>query len=299
MADIGDIYRISTTITDTAGDLTNASDITLTVTDPSGNGTTPAVTNAGTGLYHADVTLTGAGRWRWVWATTTPTGVDHGHIDVSADPPTRLFPLATLDDLEEYVTLTSAQRSRAPALLRNASAQIRRFCRQDFDLVADDTVVLRPIGTKLRLPQRPVTSVTSVVAVGSNGIPDFTLAGWTFDGIDIVNIAGLDSNTFVSFPAWWEDYNVDINTYRVRYGHGYEITPDDIKGKVCQMVNRVLTADTQVEGVTQETIGQYSRQWQQATGSTGVTTVLTRADRQDLIDWGYRRTAGTIQTHIG
>jgi hypothetical protein len=217
---------------------------------------------------------------------------------VSPDPGVRLDPLATVDDLGEFVTLTDAQRARAPALLRTASAQVRRFCRQDFDLVTDDAVILRPVGQRLRLPQRPVAAVTSVVAVGSNGIPDFTLVGWTFDGIDLITIAGLDSDTFVSLPAWWEDCGAGINTYRVTYSHGDPITPDDIKGKVCQMVNRVLTADTQVEGVTQETIGQYSRQWQQATGSTGITTVLTRADRQDLIDWGYRRVAGTIQTHM-
>jgi len=298
VADIGDVYRISTVITNQADTLVDPVSVTLTVTDPAGATTTPTPTNDGTGLYHADVALTAAGRWRWTWATTTPTGVDHGFVDVSANPTARLDPLATVDDLEEFVTLTDAQRARAPALIRNASVQVRRFCRQDFDLVTGDEVVLRPIGTKLRLPQRPVIAVNSVTAVGSNGIPDFTLAGWTFDGVDLIDIAGIDTDTFVSLPAWWEDYGAGINTYRPNYDHGYPITPDDIKGKVCQMVNRVLTADTQVEGITQETIGQYSRQWQQATGSTGVTTVLTRSDRQDLIDWGYRRTAGTIQTHI-
>lgn len=300
MPEVGDVYRVSTTVTDVDGTLVDPAAITLTVTDPSSAASNPAPANDGTGLYHADVALTAAGRWRWKWETTTPTRVDHGHIDVPVEPPGRLLPLATVDDLEARLgaSLSTAQAARAPALLADASVTVRRFCRQDFDLVTGDSVVIRPIGKTLRLPQRPVLAVTAVVAVGSNGIPDIALSGWTFDGVDVVNIDGLNSDVFVSYPAWFDDVDTDINTYRVTYDHGYPVTPDDIKGKVCQMVNRVLTADTLVEGVTQETIGQYSRQWQQGTGATGITPILTRADRQDLIDWGYRRVAGTIQTHV-
>jgi hypothetical protein len=298
LPDIGDVYRISTTVTDTAGDLVNAATAVLTVTAPDGTTSTPAVTNPSAGTYHADVTIDAAGRWLWRWATTTPTGVEHGHIDVPVDPPARLLPLATIEDLESRIgTLSPAQVARVPALLADASAAIRRFCRQDFDLVTGDVVTLRPVGTHLRLPRRPVAAVSSVVAIGGgNGLADVALSAWTFDGIDLVNVWGL-GDVVLNLPEWWNDLDGGTNSYRVTYSHGFPTTPPEIVGKVCQMVNRVLTAGSLTEGQTQMTVGQYSEQWQQGTGSIGLTPVLTKADRDDLILWGYRRTAGTIQTH--
>ena len=307
MADIGDVYRISTTITDADGDLVDPAAVTLTVTDPSGTPSTPTPINDGTGLYHADVTLTGAGRWRWTWATTTPTGVDHGYVDVSADPPTRLFPLATAADIEARLRrpLTTTENAAVASLLIDASAAIRGATRpkQDFDHVVGDTVVVRPIGTILTLPQRPVTAVSSVVAIASqDGIPDVTLTGWRWLGNDEVEIgSGLGWRTAIDYDLEPVDYDCwSPSTYRVTYNHGYPTSPDDIRSKCCQLVLRCLGTGDNVtpEGQTQMTTGQYTEQWQQGTGAPGPVPVMTRADLADLVSWGYRRTASSIRIRL-
>lgn len=301
MADIGDVYRISTIIVDSAGVAVDPVSVTLTVTDPAGAATTPTPINDGVGLYHADIALTAAGRWRWAWATTTPTGVDHSYVDVDTDPPTRLLPLATAADVELRLgrPLTTAENARITGLLLDASAAVRGGTkpRQDFTHVTNDTVLLRPIGTTLTLPQEPVTAVHSVVAVsGQDGVPDIAITGYRWPGGNEIHLpSGLGWLTAVDYDLEPVDYDQwSPSEYRVGYDHGYPTSPDDIKSKVCQLITRCLGVDVQVEGVTQETIGQYSRQWQQASGAPGPVPVLTRADLTDLENWGYRKTASTI-----
>jgi hypothetical protein len=206
--------------------------------------------------------------------------------------------LATVQDLEARLgrDLTPTEANRAETLLGDASALVRSYTRQTFDLVEDDELVLRPVGVELRLPQRPVTAVASVAAVGGHDtIPDIPLTGWTFDGIDIVNVDGIDSNVWVSLPAWWEDHGGHPDTYRVVYTHGYATVPPEVVTVVCAMVLRTLTAPSPVEGMVSERIGQYNYQLQQGGGSTGVSVRFTQADKDALIAAGYKRRATTVQ----
>lgn len=206
--------------------------------------------------------------------------------------------LATVQDLEARLgrTLSPTEATRAETLLGDASAMVRSYTRQSFIAVTDDEIVLRPVGTELRLPQRPVTDVTKVVAVGgAPGIPDIPLAGWTWDGIDIVDIAGLDSNIWVSLPAWWEDYGSGPNTYRVTYSHGYDQVPPEVVAVVAGMVNRTLAAASPVEGMVSERVGQYNYQLQQGGGSPGPSVRFTADDKNALAEAGYKRRATTIQ----
>lgn len=206
--------------------------------------------------------------------------------------------LATVQDLEARLgrDLTPAEAARAETLLGDASAMVKSYTRQTFAFTENDEQILRPTGTEIRLPRRPVTDVTKVVAVGgAPGIPDIPLAGWTWDGLDIVDIAGLDSNIWVSLPAWWEDFDSGPNTYRVTYSHGYSEVPPEVVAVVCSMVNRTLTSPSLAEGMVSERVGQYNYQLQQGGGSAGSTVRFTPADKQALIDAGYKRTATTIQ----
>lgn len=298
MTDIGDDVTVQTNIT-VNGEPQNASSVTLTVIDPTGATVdpAPAVTNPETGEYRATFAATTAGRWRWYWTAVNPDGVDHGYTDVALDPPERLQPLAVPADLEELLgrALTIPEAAKAKALLRSASIRIRSFCRQTFDLVTDDAVTLRPLDDKLRLPQRPVIDVTLVEAVGSNGIPDLTIPGWTFDGVDTITIAGVSSSTFVALPAWWDDLDRGTPTCRVTYSHGYAYYPDLIRDIAAGAALRTLVSPTPVEGQTQVTVGQYTEQFQQAAGAPGLAVRLSAQDKRDLIDGGFRRTAGTIQ----
>lgn len=295
MTDINDDVTVSTTVT-VNGVLTTPSDVDLVVTAPDGTESSPSVNNPSTGLYQATVTPDAAGRWRYKWTTTSPDAVDFGHFDVQANPPARLDPLASVSDLEARVgSLTADQAARAGALLVDASAQVRSYCRQDFDLVEDDTVVLRPIGNELTLPQRPVLAVSSVTALsGQTDVADVTLSGWQWDGIDTINLYGL-SAVVVNLPEWFNDIGSGPGTYRVTYDHGYTTTPDDLIGIVCGMVNRVLTAPTMTEGYQGERAGPFGYTMAAGQGTPGPAVRLAKADKDALAEAGYRRTSGTIQ----
>lgn len=210
--------------------------------------------------------------------------------------------LATAADLEARIgrTLTPVEQARADALLADASALIRSYTRQQFDQVAGDVIVLRPVGSHLRLPQRPVTAVTSVVALsGTNTIPDWTVPPgcWQWDGIDLVQVWPSDRSVWVSLPEVAYDVS-GPDTYRVTYDHGYATVPADVVAVCCRMVLAALLAPTMTEGLVQERIGQYSYQYGQGTGqaSPGATVRMTDADRDALQN--YRRTAGTIATPV-
>lgn len=208
--------------------------------------------------------------------------------------------LATNADLEARLgrTLTSAEQARATALLADASALIRGYTKQQYEAVADDTIVLRPVGATLRLPQRPVTAVSSVVAVAGGGGTDVTLSAseWTWDRIDEIELyPGVPGRWYC--PAGWQSTEPP-DTYRVTYSHGESPIPAGVVAVCCRMTLAALLAPTMAEGLVQERIGQYSYQYgqQAGSGSPGATVRMTETDRDDLKR--YRRTAGTIQMRV-
>lgn len=206
--------------------------------------------------------------------------------------------LADVADVEKRLgrkITTSSEIEQVGALLVDASAKVRSYTRQTFDLVEDDEVILRPVGTMLRLPQRPVTAVSAVAAIGWDGTTDTELAlnGYGWDGADLVDIGGVGSYD-LTFPEWWND--TGASSYRVTYSHGYAETPEDVVAVVCAMVIRVVNSPSPVEGMVTERIGQYSYGLQQGTGAAGAAVRLTDADKEDLKD--YRRSSGTIAVHV-
>lgn len=195
--------------------------------------------------------------------------------------------LATITDLADRVgTLTAAQTARAPALLADASAKVRRFCRQTFEAATDDVVVLSPVGMVLRLPQLRATEVSAVALI--DGGTDIPLTGWGWDGAELVD---LTYATTVAGSTVVQQQNT--NTYRVTYSYSPGDI-DDIKAMVCAMVNRTLTAPSVVDGMVSENIGQYGYTLQQSGGSQGTSTRLTEADKRELIDSGRRRQSATV-----
>ncbi len=196
--------------------------------------------------------------------------------------------LATQADLEARIgALSATQIARVAALLDDASARVRRFCRQEFTTAANDSVVLSPVGAVIRLPQRPITAVASVALI--DGATDIPLTGWAWDGAELLDLTNATTAAGVTTSPVQ-----NTNTYRVVYSHGAGAAPDDIKAKVCEMVGRTITAPTIVDGMVSETIGQYGYTLQQGGGSQGTAVRLTAADKQDLIDGGWRRQSGTV-----
>lgn len=209
--------------------------------------------------------------------------------------------LATENDLEARLgrNLTSTEQTQAAAWLADASALIRSYTKQQFAADTADEIVLRPVGTVLRLPQRPVTDVTSVVALAASGGIEVTLpiGTWTFDGIDQVDISPAGFSWMINLPEAWDDFG-GPDTYRVTYDHGYSAIPDDVIAVCCGMVLRLLTSPSQIEGLTSERIGEYSYQLGQFPGgaAAGVTVRLSEADKDALNV--YRRRASTIQLRM-
>ncbi len=212
--------------------------------------------------------------------------------------------LATAADLEKRLgrSLTTTEATRAAAYLTDASAMIRSYTNQTFTAVTGDVITLRAVGTKLRLPQRPVTAVTSVVAVGWGTVPDLTLpvGFWGWDGIDIVEVEPFNAEYWLSLPSIDLWYGEVPETYRVTYNHGDATIPDDVVAVCAGMVLRVLLSPSPVEGLNTERIGQYSYGFQQGGGgSAGVTVRMSEQDKDALHVAGYGpRKSGTVQVKL-
>jgi hypothetical protein len=297
VTDIGDDVTVATTIL-VAGTLTDPVNVTLAVTSPDGTDSAPVVSHPSTGVYEAVVAPDTAGRWRYTWTTTTPAGVEHGYFDVLPDPPPpgRLDPLATIDDLEDRIgALTDDQANRATALLRGASARVRAYTRQDFDLVTGDIAIVRPLGDDLILPQRPVVAVASVKAIPGDAQPDIVMSGWSWDGLDRIRIGGIGWRTAINYDLELGHAGWSPESYRVTYDHGYVSTPDDVVDVVCSMVNRILTAPSMAEGFGSERVGPFGYSMAPGQGTPGPAVRLTQEDKDALADAGYRRRTGTIQ----
>jgi hypothetical protein len=201
-------------------------------------------------------------------------------------------PLASLTDLSDRLgrPLTAAEELRATALLADASAKVRSYTKQAFTRTDDETVVLRAQQGEIRLPQRPVIAVASVVAVGAGGAPDLPVAGWQWDGLDIVRTAAC--SPAINMPELWHDEDVEAypGTYRVVYSHGAAEVPADVVAIVARMALRTLTSPTTAGGVTGETIGPYT--YRTDGSGVGTAVLMTDDDRRELDDAGYRPKAG-------
>lgn len=298
--DIGDWVTPALAISTGADGSTAAS---LSITAP--NGTVTAGTGeAGTGgnaSWTADkVQLTAAGVWLFTWTVTGGgAGVEVAYAIVrpAAVPGPAPDPdaLATITDLVAILgrPLTAAEAARAPGLLSSASVKIRGYCRRVFTAVDGDEVALRPVGNRLRLPNRPVHAVVQVEQIGTGGTPDRVMSAseWAFDGIDRITLWPTPVAITGAPPT-----GSYANTYRVTYDHG-GATPF-VSDMARDVTLRTLMSPTQVEGLVSERIGAYFYQFGQASGdqSVGVSTKLTEADERALRKAGYRTAAGTIQS---
>jgi hypothetical protein len=204
--------------------------------------------------------------------------------------------LATRADVEARLgrTLTEDEQARITALLSDSSELIRAHTGQIFEAVTGDVIVLRPVGVMIRLPQRPVTAVTTVAAVGRDGSTLGALSDWSWDGRDKVNISCATPSG--SWPPGWDGPLPD--TYQVTYSHGYATIPPIVVATAANMVLRTLLSPSMATGMVSERIGAYNYQLQQSSGSSGAVVSLTSADERALARYGPRR-SGTIQVEAG
>ena len=105
----GDEFATLTNVFKVNGVPTDATVATLTITDPTGATTTPAVTHSGTGTYTANVACTIAGTWAYLWeGTGTAADAVAGTWGPVTDPAlNRLY--ATPEELKSRLQITGIQ----------------------------------------------------------------------------------------------------------------------------------------------------------------------------------------------
>lgn len=176
-------------------------------------------------------------------------------------------PFATVADVSRRLgrTLTADEAARVTVLLRDASAAVVNYTGQQFH-AGTTTVTLRPKWGRVRLAQRPVTEVTTVV----NGDGDDIDFDW--DGADLVDVYGTSAPVTVTYD----------------HGYGPNDIPADIVAVVCQIVGRAFGRSAEGTGLTSETIGSYSYSVG-AAAAAGPFGLLN--DERAILD-RYRRTVG-------
>ena len=71
---VGETRQVTATFRLTDGTLVDPSSVDLTVIDPSGVTSTPAVSNPSTGVYTAVIAFDEVGIWYWQWSGETSEG---------------------------------------------------------------------------------------------------------------------------------------------------------------------------------------------------------------------------------
>ena len=172
-------------------------------------------------------------------------------------------PLATPAELRSYLGLDESQLGdeRANLILVGVSAEIRKHTGQIFDQVEDDEVILDSIGSSvLLLPQLPVIDIASIEDLDDDTATFTVVTDYRWSVRGIIRRTG----------ARWAE---GLRRYKVTYTHGYENIPDDLT-LIC--LRAAARAAGNPEGLTQESMGNYSASWGLAVAG------LTDIDRRDL-----------------
>jgi hypothetical protein len=200
-----------------------------------------------------------------------------------------LEPLASPTDVEARVgrSFTTDERAQVARLLLDASAKFRQRSTQRFT-PGTSTVKLKVNGCRARLPQRPVTAVTSVVNLAGLTVPFTWLAG-----TDELLLADLSSSLY-SFE--YVPFRVAPSAIVVEYDHGSEEVPDAVVGVVCQLAARAFGRSAEQAGITQENIDGYSYSTLGAAGAAAASGAFGMLASELEVADAYRRSSSPIAT---
>ena len=192
--------------------------------------------------------------------------------------------LADQDRVERLLGrgLTDAETARVLGVLEAASARFRVECGRDLSLAERVTVLRMDDRGCVSLPERPVSEVSEVRAVASDGTAGEVIVGWVFDGVGQVTIGDWWS-LVVNAPAVAEESVT--STVQVTYTAGYQPIPEDVAWAVAAMAVRSLTAAQAGTGIESETIGAYSYRM----GGAAAAGVLGMTAEERMVARRYRR----------
>lgn len=172
---------------------------------------------------------------------------------------------ATATELATFTGDSTLDGTRGELLVDSVSAVIRTHCRQTFDLVEDDEVELRgSCSHRLKLPERPVVSVASVL------VNDVAVTSYRLVRDTLIRTAGLEGVRDWGGPSY---------VVTVTYTHGFAADSPamaTLKGVCLQAAAR---AAVNPQSMTSESIGDWSASWSGGGGGFALT-----AAEQSILD---------------
>jgi len=218
-------------------------------------------------------------------------------------PPATSGPLPSLASPDDIVArlgrnLNQAEMARIDALLRDGSAIIRRYCRQDFTWRLDDVITVHADGGIIVLPWKPVESIDEVLALsGAPGIPDIPVTWYHFDDVDTITVMNPSQSGIINLPEfWYEETFWWGGSFRVKGSHGYVDTPEDVMAVLCTAIISELSTPTMSATLASESIGAYSYSMRRTSGA-GLRAALEDAGMKTALK-DYRRSQGTIKVRL-
>jgi len=208
--------------------------------------------------------------------------------------------LASPDDIVARLgrNLNQVEMARIDALLRDGSAIIRRYCRQDFSWSVDDVIETHADGGIIVLPWKPVASIDEVLALsGVPGIPDIPVTWFHFDEVDTITVMNPSQSGIINLPEmWYEETFWWGGSFRVRGTHGYVDIPDDVTAVLCTAIISELSTPTMSATLASESIGAYSYSMRRTSGA-GLRAALEDAGMKTALK-DYRKSQGTIKVRL-
>lgn len=171
-------------------------------------------------------------------------------------------------------------------MLEQASARFRSEARHHIT-ERDYVQVLRPAGGLVKLPRIPVVTVDEVNILELDGSPGAAIAGWTFDGIDLLDVNGLTDDVWLNGPTSWS------GNVQVTWTAGWDPIPEDVRWAVAAMVKRAAEAGS--SGITSEQVGDYSRSF----GGYSASGAFSMSRDEQETARRYRPRVTSIPTRLG
>src|SRR6516162_1656253 len=208
--------------------------------------------------------------------------------------------IATPDDIVDRLgrNLNQVEGARIDALLRDGSAIIRRYCRQDFIYEEDATETFVADAGEIRLSNRSVWDISSVTWMSGNPQISFNMgiSWYVFDGIDKITIPPPYQSGIINLPYMWYQTAWYSDTYQVVYSYGYHNPPNEAVAVLCTAIISELSTPTMSATLASESIGPYSYSMRRTSGA-GLNAALMDAGMATALK-DFRRPAGTIAVRI-
>jgi hypothetical protein len=179
---LGQAVRVSTTIRDASGNLTDAGTLTLLVKTAAADGTWAttgtyaAPMHDATGTYHQDVPaadLAVTGHYQYAWTSTgTGAGVSFGDFDVFDPFETAVLPLADAKDQLNIPQSSTASDAELQSWIATIETSLKAMTGGPIvnRTVTAERAELMDCQTVIVVRQRPLVSVTSITSASGGAI---------------------------------------------------------------------------------------------------------------------------------